>query len=138
VSRETDELAGKVHRYGLDVFPGYFGLSSAQQERGFNGVGPDSWRDWMRDLLGYVAPILKPAAFIHDLEATYANDGTREGFEAWNRRFRKNGITTVRREVSAWRFLARQALYKEVETAYKAVSSGEGWKAWQAAARRIP
>lgn len=138
MSRETDELAGKVHRYGLEVFPGYFGLSSVQQEQGFNGVGPDSWRGWMRDILGYVAPILRPAAFIHDLEATYANDGTREGFDAWNRRFRKNGITTVRREVSAWRFLARQALYREVETAYSAVSSSEGWKAWQAAARRKP
>jgi len=138
MSRETDELAGKVHRYGLDVFPGYFGLSAAQQEAGYNGVGPDSWAAWKRSVLTALTPILHPCSFIHDLEATYANDGSRAGFDAWNTRFRRNGITTVRREIPAWRFLSRQAMYKEVEIAHSKVSSSQGWKAWQAAARRVP
>ena len=129
-------LLDEVHAGGYEVFPGYTGLSLQQAQAGYNEVGPDKWRPWQRRALTLAAPILDVPAFIHDLEATYHNDGTREGFEAWNARFRRNGRLHVQRSIPAWRFLARRVLYGEIEMAYKAVSSSDGWAAWQGAYNR--
>ena len=129
-------LLDEVHAGGYEVFPGYTGLSLQQAQAGYNEVGPDKWRPWQRKALTTLLPILDVPAFIHDLEATYYNDGTRGGFERWNARFRRNGRRHVQRSIPAWRFLTRRALYAEVQAAYLAVSSGEGWEAWQGAYNR--
>lgn len=124
-------LLDEVHSGGYEVFPGYTSLSAHEAQEGYNEVGPDAWRPWQRRALTAAAPILDVPAFIHDLEATYHNDGTRSGFNAWNARFRRNGRLHVQRSIPAWRFLTRRALYLEIEIAYKAVSSDEGWEAWR-------
>lgn len=124
-------LLDEVHEGGYDIFPGYTSLSVYEAQEGYNEVGPDAWRPWQRRALTAITPILDVPAFLHDLEATYYNDGTRDGFRAWNARFKRNGRRHVQRTISAWRFLARRALYLEIELAYKAVSSDEGWRAWR-------
>lgn len=133
MSAETNELARNVHDLGLEVFPGYFGLSEEQQELGWNGVGPDSWPAWKREVLTFLTPMLRPGSFLHDLEATHANDGTRLGFEEWNARFNRNNLRTIRGEVAWWRILKRRALYAEATFALSQVSGEKGWVAWLAA-----
>lgn len=133
MSAETNAIAKRVHDLGLEVFQGYFGLSEEAQERGWNGVGPDSWAPWKRGLLTALTPCLVPGAFVHDQEATHANDGTRIGFEEWNARFHRNNLRTIRMEVAWWRILTRRALYAEARFAFEQVSGEKGWRAWRAA-----
>lgn len=129
-------LLDEVHAGGYDVFPGYTSLSAAECQEAYNEVGPDKWRPWQRRALTTIAPILDVPAFVHDLEATYCNDGTRAGYEAWNLRFLRNGRRHVRRSVAWWRPLLRAALFGEVQAAFAALSTDEGWQAWRAAYER--
>lgn len=130
-------LMDEVHEGHYEVFPGYTGLSLAQAQGAYNEVGPDKWAAWQRSTATKFVPILDVPAFIHDLEAIHYNDGTREGFEAWNARFLRNGRRHVRLTVPAWRVLTRILYFAEVKGAYLLISSSEGWDAWQKAYAKI-
>ena len=127
----------RAHRAGFIVFPGYVAYSAKQLAEKANGVGPESWRQWMRDLLGAALSILMPyvdidpAAFVHDVWGSLYNDGTREGFKAWNAAFAENIKRDAYLDIRPWRFLARRAVRRGASLAHAAVDSEAGWKAWR-------
>ena len=50
----------------------------------YNGIGPDSFPEWLRGLVSTLHPSLAVVAFIHDIE-WHESDGSKEKFTA--RRF---------------------------------------------------
>jgi hypothetical protein len=126
----------RVHSWALDVFPGYVCLSLDECAQEANGIGADDTPEWLRDTLGVLLPHVREAAFLHDLEGYYGNDGTRKSFEAWNSRFRRNIKAAIRRNVSAWRVVTRWTAYRSADACYLAVSSDIGWQAWRKAYER--
>ena len=94
-----------------------FGI--AEIERIYNGLGPDRFPDWLREIITLASGLFEPAALIHDLR--YHVGGTREDFTAANDEFRENCYTLVDAAYSwydprryTWRFRAwRYARYCE-------------------------
>lgn len=119
----------EVHDDGLEVFPGYVALSAAECAPHANGVGSAQMPEWSRELLDRLPFLLGPA-FLHDLAGYFANDGTRAGFREWNATFRRNILKKIRKEIPAWRFLARRASYGYADICHAAVSGDAGWTAW--------
>ena len=62
-------------------------------ERIYNGLGPDRFPDWLREIITLANGLLEPAALIHDLR--FHVGGTREDFTAANDEFRENCYTLV-------------------------------------------
>ena len=86
-----------------------FGI--AEIERIYNGLGPDRFPDWLREIITLASGLLEPAALIHDLR--FHVGGTREDFTAANDEFRENCYTLVDAAYSwydprryTWRFRA--------------------------------
>ena len=98
-----------------------------------NGIGPEFFPDWCREIISNIHPTLQPVAFIHDVE-WYESDGEWETFYWTNRDFESNGIRAAfaaykwydpRRYIVCWRanrlarvchyagFLAYQHCFKE-------------------------
>ena len=101
----------RVHDAGFVVFPGYVAYSAEEMAGLANGVGPEAWEQWKRDILGGALTFLRiyidAAAFMHDCWASLANDGTRAGFEAWNAALRANIIRDAYLDIAPWRILGR-------------------------------
>ena len=66
----------------------------------YNGIGPDRFPEWLREVLTSCAKLFEPAALIHDLE--YFLGGTQADFTAANTRFRDNCGRLVKRKYSWW------------------------------------
>lgn len=88
-------------------------------ERIYNGLGPDRFPDWLRELITLASGLFEPAALIHDLR--YHVGGTKADFTAANDEFRENCYTLVDAAYAwydplryIWRFRAwRYARYCE-------------------------
>ena len=59
----------------------------------YNGLGPDRFPDWLRELITAANGLFEPAAMIHDLR--YHIGGTKADFTAANDEFRENCYTLV-------------------------------------------
>lgn len=55
-----------------------------------NGIGPESFPEWLRSTIDALHPSLKPVALIHDLD-WHENDGKDSTFKTSNERFKTNG-----------------------------------------------
>lgn len=66
----------------------------------YNGIGPDRFPDWLRELVTESAGIFEPAAVIHDVE--YDIGGTWQDFTEANERFRRNCYRLVKAEYPWW------------------------------------
>lgn len=66
----------------------------------YNGIGPDRFPDWLREIITASAELFEPAALIHDLE--YFLGGGKTDFTAANERFRRNCDTLTRRKYPWW------------------------------------
>ena len=76
-----------------------------------NGIGPEFFPGWSREIISNIHPTLQPVAFIHDVE-WYESDGEWETFYWTNREFDSNGIRAAfakykwydpRRYIVCWR-----------------------------------
>ena len=85
----------------------------------YNGIGPDRFPDWLREIITAANGLFEPAAMIHDLR--YHVGGTKADFTAANDEFRANCYTLVDAAYAwydprryTWRFRAwRYARYCE-------------------------
>ena len=67
----------------------------------YNGIGPDSFPEWLIGLLSTLHPSLAVVAFIHDIE-WHESDGSKEKFTESNNRFKTNGYTVAKANYSWW------------------------------------
>ena len=95
----------------------------------FNGIGPESFPQWLRAALDALHPSLAPVAMIHDAEWS-ESDGRRETFEASNARFRRNGCKVASASFGWW----RPRRYKVIWDAFKfaRICQRFGWSAFLA------
>ena len=64
----------------------------------YNGIGPDSFPEWLRGLVSTLHPSLAVVAFIHDIE-WHESDGSKEKFTESNNRFKT--ATRWRKQITA-------------------------------------
>ena len=60
----------------------------------YNGIGPDRFPDWLRNIVTEANGLFEPAALIHDVR--YHIGGTKSDFTAANDEFRENCYTLVK------------------------------------------
>lgn len=66
----------------------------------YNGIGPDRFPDWLREIITKTAGIFEPAALIHDVR--YQIGGTKKDFTRANTEFKKNCYKLVKKEYGWW------------------------------------
>ena len=94
----------------------------------YNGLGSDSFPEWLRDALTFLSPDLEPTALIHDVEWHEA-DGTRESFTASNDRFKRNGYRSARKRFG-WADPRRYLLMNRARR-FGNYCQMFGWEAWK-------
>ena len=106
-------------------------LTDEQFSTACNGCGPASWpEEKRRKLTKWLATFL-PAFDGHDCDFTYRNDGSRELFDAANRRLKKNFVLVADNKYSWFnpvRYLARRA-----GKLIAALCQEFGWADWKKA-----
>lgn len=110
---------------GREILAGY---TDEQLARIYNGLGSDSMPAWLREAATFLSPDLEPTALIHDVDYTRA-DGTREGFDAANRRFKRNGYKSAR-ALYGWADPRRYLLMNRARR-YGNYCQLFGWDAWR-------
>ena len=119
--------------YQLDGTDLAEGFTAAQLAAMFNGIGPESWPQALRDALDDLAADLMPAAFIHDIR--YATgDGTREDFDRANKELRANGEKIANAKY-AWYHPMRYITRRRART-FASLCQRYGWDAYQAASTK--
>ena len=94
MSATTIELVRKAYDLKLENVHILDKYSITEIGKIYNGIGPDRFPDWLREIVTASADLFEPAALIHDVE--YHEGGTREQFTAANDRFRRNCYTLVK------------------------------------------
>ena len=93
----------------------------------YNGIGPDSFPEWLRNCISALHPSLAVVALIHDVE-WHESDKTRDSFSESNDRFKRNGKSIAKqsffilnpRRWIVWNQARRFGNYCELF----------GWNAW--------
>lgn len=67
----------------------------------YNGIGPDSFPDWLRGCISALHPSLAVVAFIHDIE-WHESDGSEVKFAESNARFKTNGYKVAMAGYGWW------------------------------------
>jgi len=124
---EIKALREKCEKYQLENREILEKFSDEELARIFNGIGPSTFPDWMREALDDLHPSLRCVALIHDVE-NELSDGTKEGFKASNKRFRKNGNKVAKAEFS-WYNPRRYAVMLNAAT-YSWLCQHCGWEYW--------
>ena len=94
MSATTIELVRKAYDLKLENVHILDKYSITEIGKIYNGIGPDRFPDWLREIVTASADLFEPAALIHDVE--YHVGGTREQFTAANDRFKQNCYTLVK------------------------------------------
>lgn len=112
---ERHKLEGRAVLYGYDL---------DELARIYNGIGPDRFPDWMREIVTEASSLFEPAALIHDVR--YHLGGTREDFTAANDEFHRNCDTLVCARFS-W-YDPRRYLWQFRAWRYKNYCQDFGWE----------
>ena len=93
----------------------------------YNGIGPDSFPEWLRGLVSALHPSLAVVAFIHDIE-WHESDGSKEKFTESNNRFKTNGYTVAKANYSWWNPL--RYIVMNHARRFGNICQLFGWAAW--------
>ena len=93
----------------------------------YNGIGPGSFPDWLRNVISMLHPSLAVVAFVHDVE-WHESDGSREKFTESNGRFKRNGYLVAKAKYGWYNPLR----YIVMNQARRFGNTCElfGWEAW--------
>jgi len=125
---EAADLRRLCEAYGLENSEILAKYTDGELANIYNGIGPEAFPSWLRAALDAVHPSLAPVAFIHDVEWS-ESDGTSDGFDESNARFRRNGIKVATEAFAWW----RPRRYKVMWDAWKfsRICQRFGWSAWR-------
>jgi len=93
----------------------------------YNGIGPDSFPEWLRDVISSLHPSLAVVALIHDVE-WHESDGSKEKFADSNARFKRNGYKVAKSEYG-WYNLLRYIVMNDARR-FGNLCQHFGWSAW--------
>ena len=94
---EVKKLLKLVETYNLDGREILKKYTMTKLASIYNGIGPDAFPDWLRDVITELHPSLAVVAFIHDVE-WHESDGSEKKFAESNNRFKTNGYKVARTE----------------------------------------
>ena len=92
----------------------------------YNGIGPDRFPEWLREMLDELHPSLCVVALIHDLE--YYEGGSREEFSESNERFYRNGKTVAFAKYT-WYDPRRYLVWNKARQ-FRNICNAFGWTGW--------
>ena len=92
----------------------------------YNGIGPDRFPEWLREMLDDLHPSLCVVALIHDLE--YYEGGSKEMFTESNERFYRNGKTVAFAKY-AWYDPRRYLVWNKARQ-FRNICNAFGWAGW--------
>ena len=95
----------------------------------FNGIGPNTFPQWLRAALDTLHPSLAPVAFIHDVE-WHESDGTKASFTESNRRFKRNGYKVAKAMYGVFNPRRYKVMWDAAK--FARVCQRLGWAAWMA------
>jgi len=126
-----NKLLHAAHCAGLDGTDDAVAYGVMRLQDAYNGIGPESLPQELRDRVTKYLALFAPAALIHDFRYDQS-DGTKAAWKLANYEFFANCLRLIR-EKFAWydprRYLAPEAAH----LLYLAVSSDSGWQAWNEA-----
>ena len=93
----------------------------------YNGIGPDSFPDWLREAISALHPSLAVVALIHDVEWHESNQ-SQEKFDESNTRFKQNGYMVAKSQY-AW-YNPRRWIVMNQARRFGNICQKFGWKAW--------
>ena len=93
----------------------------------YNGIGPDRFPEWLREMLDDLHPSLCVVALIHDLE--YYEGGSKEEFTESNERFYRNGKIVAFAKY-AWYDPRRYFVWNRARQ-FRNICNQYGWSGWK-------
>ena len=93
----------------------------------YNGIGPDSFPEWLRKFISALHPSLAVVALIHDVE-WHESDKTQKTFDESNARFKANGYKVAEAEFG-W-YNPRRYVVMNQARRFGNICQFFGWKAW--------
>ncbi len=127
--KDVKRLKALCEKYDLEGREILDKFTNTELQSVYNGIGPESFPDWLRGLVNTLHPTLEPAAFIHDAEWALS-DGTEASFTVSNARFKRNGYKAAKAEFGWWR--PRRYLVMNDARRYGNYCQLFGWSAWRA------
>ena len=125
--KEVKELLALCEKFDLEGREILSRHTNTELASMYNGIGPDSFPQWLRAVLDALHPSLAPVAFIHDVEWS-GSDGTKESFTASNERFKRNGYAVAKALFGWWR--PRRYLVMNDARRFGNICQSFGWDAW--------
>ena len=93
----------------------------------YNGIGPDSFPEWLRNCISALHPSLAVVALIHDVE-WHESDKSKEKFAESNARFKQNGYKVAEAEFG-W-YNPRRYVVMNQARRFGNICQIFGWGAW--------
>ena len=93
----------------------------------YNGIGPDSFPEWLRNCISALHPSLAVVALIHDVE-WHESDKSKEKFAESNARFKQNGYKVSKAEFG-W-YNPRRYVVMNQARRFGNICQIFGWNAW--------
>lgn len=124
---EVKQLRRMAVEAGLDGANKLKRYSIEDLKKIYNGIGSDSFPEWLRTVISYLHPTLGPVAMIHDVE-WHKSDGKMATFTASNDRFRANGY-----KIAKYRYCfldPRRYIVMHQARKFANVCQLFGWSAW--------
>ena len=125
--REIKELKHQTGEFRLENREIIGKYTMAELAAIYNGIGPDAFPEWLRNVIGSLHPSLAVVAFIHDIE-WHESDRSKEKFAASNERFKRNGYTVAMARFG-W-YNPRRWIVMNQARRFGNVCQLFGWKAW--------
>lgn len=75
-----EEGLAEAKRLGLRCPSCMKALTAAQMDAEWNGMGPDSWAGWLREMIDNVAAFIMICSLPHDMSFVFQNDGSYAGW----------------------------------------------------------
>lgn len=122
--KELKQIAEKLQLENREIIGKY---TMTQLSSIYNGIGPDAFPDWLRNIISTLHPSLAVVAFIHDTE-WHESDQSKAKFKESNDRFKRNGYAVAKANYG-WYNPVRYLVMNHARR-FGNVCQLFGWKAW--------